>query len=166
MKQLRLVIVAACTLALATNAYSQALTSLSSLRVGYTTRKNTVKPEGELKAAIDAVDREIAEPTRLGRTGELRRLFAKGTTLLAGRPWTDVADYAASMVIRTDRVVMDSSKPYIVRLEQIYSPSIQLERAVKAHVELRTRPGGLRRRQLDSAAAGRQGSRRLRRRRP
>ena len=119
---------------------AQALTSLSSLRVGYTTRKNTVKPEGELKAAIDAVDREIAEAARLGKTAELRRLFAKGTTLLAGRPWTDVADYSNSLVIRTDRVVTDSSKPYTVRLEQIYSPSIQLERSLKAHVELRARP--------------------------
>jgi predicted esterase len=121
-------------------AFPQALTSLSSLRVGYTTRKNTVKPEGELKARIDAVDREIAEASRLGRTAELRRLFAKGTTLLAGRPWTDAADYAASLVIRADRVVVDSTKPYWVRLEQIYSPSIQLERPLRAAVLLRARP--------------------------
>ena len=35
---------------------------------------------------------------------------------------------------------MDSSKPYTVRLEQIYSPAIQLERPLKAHAELRARP--------------------------
>ena len=57
---------------------AQALTSLASVRVGYTTRKNTVKPQGELKAQIDALDAQIAEATRFGRTGELRRLFAKG----------------------------------------------------------------------------------------
>ena len=142
MKNSRFALIAIVALVVAAPhaAYPQALTSLSSLRVGYTTRKNTVKPEGELKAAIDAVDREIAEATRLGKTAELRRLFAKGTTLLAGRPWTDAADYANSLVIRTDRVVTDSSKPYAVRLEQIYSPSIQLERPLKAHVELRARP--------------------------
>ena len=55
---------------------AQALTSLASVRVGYSSRKNTVKPQGELKAQIDALDAEIAEATRLGRTGELRRLFA------------------------------------------------------------------------------------------
>ena len=66
-------------------ALPQALTSLSSVRVGYTTRKNTVKPTGELKAQIDALDAQIAEAGRLGRSGELRRLYAKGITLLAGR---------------------------------------------------------------------------------
>src|SRR5262245_59914937 len=125
MKNHRLALTAAIALiATADFAHAQALTSLSSLRVGYTTRKNTVKPEGELKAAIDAVDREIAEATRLGKTAEMRRLFAKGQTLLAGRQWTDAIDYANSIVIRTDRVVTDSSKPYPVRLEQIYNPSI------------------------------------------
>jgi poly(3-hydroxybutyrate) depolymerase len=121
-------------------ASSQALTSLSSLRVGYNTRKTSAQPQGELKAQIDALDKEIADANRLGKTAELRRLFAKGNVLLAGRPWTDAADYANSLVIRSDRVVVDSSKPYAVRLEQIYSPSIQLERPLKAHAELRARP--------------------------
>ncbi len=65
-------------------AAGQALTSLASVRVGYSSRKNTVKPEGELKAQIDALDAQIAEATRLGRAGELRRLFAKGLALLNG----------------------------------------------------------------------------------
>src|SRR5207248_233143 len=94
-----------CALVPAT-ALPQALTSLASVRVGYTTRKNTVNPQGELKAQIDALDAQIAEASRLGRNGELRRLYAKGVTLLAGRPWTDEADFAASLTIRTDRVVV------------------------------------------------------------
>jgi poly(3-hydroxybutyrate) depolymerase len=118
---------------------AQALTSLASVRVGYNTRKNTVKPQGELKAQIDALDAQIAEAGRLGRNGELRRLFAKGLTLLNGRPWTDAADYSGSLVLRTDRVVADSTKPYTVRLEQIYTPSIELQRTVTAHVALRRR---------------------------
>src|SRR6476660_7073868 len=115
-----LVVAALCALA-PVSAFSQALTSLASVRVGYTTRKNTVKPQGELKTQIDALDAQIAEATRLGRTGELRRLYAKGLALLNGRPWTDAADYAASLVLRSARVVVDSSKPYTVRLEQIYA---------------------------------------------
>src|SRR3954469_12415258 len=99
-------------------AFPQALTSIASVRVGYTTRKNTVKPQGELKAQIDALDAQIAEAARLGRTGELRRLFAKGIALLNNRAWTDDVEYAASLVLRTDRVVADSTKPYPVRLEQ------------------------------------------------
>src|SRR5438270_5268806 len=101
-------------------ASAQALTSIASVRVGYTTRKNTVKPQGDLKTQIDALDAQIAEAPRLGRTGELRRLFAKGLSLLNNRPWTDAVEYSHSIVLRTDRVVVDSSKPYSVRLEQIF----------------------------------------------
>ncbi len=119
---------------------AQALTSLASVRVSYVTRKNTVKPDGELKAQIDALDAAIADATRLGRTGELRRLFAKGIALLNNRPWTDAVEYSASLVLRTDRVVADSAKPYAVRLEQIFTPSIALERPLSAHLALRARP--------------------------
>src|SRR6185369_11029372 len=105
---------------------AQALTSLASVRVGYITRKNTVKPQGELKAQIDALDAQIADASRLGRAGELRRLYAKGLALLNGRAWTDAADYSASLVVRSPRVVIDSSKPYTARLEQIYAPSLAL----------------------------------------
>src|SRR2546430_240303 len=98
-------------------ASAQALTSIASVRVGYTTRKNTVKPQGELKAQIDALDAQIAEAARLGRSGDLRRLYAKGVALLNGRPWTDAADYSASLVLRTPRVVVDSAKPWTARLE-------------------------------------------------
>jgi len=127
-------------LALPSLASSQALTSLQSVRVGYNTRKATVKPTGELKAQIDEIDKQIAEASRLGKNAELRRLMAKGTTLLSGRPWTDVLDYTNSVVLRTDHIVADSTKPYPVRLEQIYSPSIELTRSLTAHVRLRQRP--------------------------
>jgi poly(3-hydroxybutyrate) depolymerase len=139
--KLRAFLVAAVVSVLApATALPQALTSLASLRVGYNTRKNTVKPEGELKAQIDALDAQIAEASRLGRSGELRRLYAKGVTLLAGRPWTDAADFAASLVLRTSHVVADSTKPYPVRLEQIYTPSVALDRSLTAKVALRKRP--------------------------
>jgi poly(3-hydroxybutyrate) depolymerase len=139
MKARLLLIASLCVLVPAT-ATPQALTSLASVRVGYTTRKNTVKPQGELKAQIDALDAQIAEAGRLGRTGELRRLYAKGVTLLAGRPWTDAADFTNSLVLRTDRVVADSTKPYPVRLEQIYSPAIDLKNVLTMHAALRKRP--------------------------
>jgi poly(3-hydroxybutyrate) depolymerase len=132
--------IATVSLLVPTLAWAQAQTSLSSLRVGYNTRKATVRPTGELKLQIDAIDRELAEASRLGRTGEVRRLIAKGNALLAGRPWTDAADFINSVVIRTDRVVVDSAKPYGVRLEQIYSPAIQLSEPLSARAVLRTRP--------------------------
>src|SRR5260221_9117696 len=134
--RLRSLFVAGVILVAPAFASAQALTSLASVRVGYTTRKNTVKPQGELKAQIDALDAQIADAARLGRTGELRRLFAKGIALLNGRPWTPEVEYALSIVLRTDRVVVDSSRPYAARLEQIFAPSLDLERTVSAHVML------------------------------
>src|SRR5256885_13070153 len=110
----RAVVVLCIAVLLPSVASSQALTSLSSVRVGYNTRKNTVKPTGELKAQIDALDAQIAEAARLGRNGELRRLFAKGLALLNGRAWTDAVEFSNSLVLRTDRIVIDSSKPYVV----------------------------------------------------
>ena len=139
MKLRAIVIVAVAVAFLPAVASPQALTSLASLRVGYNTRKNTVKPTGELKTQIDAIDQQLAEATRLGHTGEIRRLIAKGNTLLSNRPWTDAVDFANSLVLRTDRVVADSSKPYPVRIEQIYTPSIALSQPLTAKVSLRKR---------------------------
>src|SRR5271154_2123581 len=79
-------------------ALPQALPNLGLARLNYTVRKRVVKPEGELKAAIDAKDRELAEATRLGRVGDERRLIAKGQTLLAGKPWNGEADFSNSLV--------------------------------------------------------------------
>ena len=85
MKPLRFLLVGVFLLTLIpASALPQALTSLASLRVGYNTRKVTANPQEELKAQIDALDRQIAEATRLGRSGELRRLFAQGMMLLSG----------------------------------------------------------------------------------
>jgi predicted esterase len=142
--KLRTCLAAALVLVLAPAvALPQALTSLSSLRVGYTTRKNTVKPQGDLKAQIDALDAQIAEAARLGRNGELRRLYAEGVALLNGRVWTDEADFAASLVVRTSQVVADSSKPLAFRLEQIYAPSLKLDHPLTARAALRKRPAPL-----------------------
>jgi len=136
----RLLLAAALVAALPATALPQAQTNLTSLRVGYNTRKATVKPQGALKAAIDEVDRQLAEATRLGRGAEIRRLIAKGQTLLAGGEWTDALDYANSLVIRTEHVVADSARPLPVRLEQIYSPAIELTTPLTAHAMLRARP--------------------------
>ncbi len=125
-------------------ALGQALPNVSSLRVLYSSRKNTVNPQGELKAQIDAVDKEIAEASRLGRMGDVRRQLAKGMALLAGTAWTPALDYQNSLAIRSERVVIDSSVPYTARLEQIYAPTIELTTNLTARVRLRTRPAAAR----------------------
>jgi hypothetical protein len=126
------------------HAAAQALPNVNLTRVLYNTRKATVKPEGELKAQIDAVDAAIAEATKLGQTGEVRRQIAKGIVLLDGRAWTPALDFQTSLVLRAERTVVDSAAPYAVRLEQIYRPAIDLTPALSVAVRLKKRqPGGL-----------------------
>lgn len=120
-------------------AAAQALPNLSSLSVRYNTRKATVKPEGELKTQIDEVDKEIAAANKLGRTGEVRRQIARGMALLDATAWTPVLDFQHSLALRSERTVADSTVPYAVRLEQIYSPAIALAPALSARVALKRR---------------------------
>jgi poly(3-hydroxybutyrate) depolymerase len=120
----------------AADAHAQALTSLSSLRTRYNTRKATVVPTGALKAEIDAIDAEIAAANRRGNLAEVRRLMARGTTRLNGEAWTGELDYANSIVLRTETVIADSSKPYAVRVEQLYNPAIELTGSLTAHARL------------------------------
>jgi predicted esterase len=118
---------------------AQALSGISSLRVAYNTRKAMVNPQGELKAQIDAVDAAITDAVRSGNLGEVRRQLAKGTVLVAGGAWTPAADFQSSLVLRSERTAVDSSAPYVLRLEQIYRPDITLTPALTLRVALRPR---------------------------
>ena len=142
MKNARIVLLAAGLAVLLTPmlASAQALTSLSSISVSYNTRKATVRPTGDLKVRIDEVDQQIAAARRNGQNAEVRRWTAKGMALLNNRPWDDVTDFATSLLIRTEHSVADSSKPLAVRLEQMYSPSIELSRSLTAHAVVKSRP--------------------------
>src|SRR5438046_7376015 len=128
MKPRRSVLIVIIFLALfSTFAWPQSLPNLALSRLNYTVTKRRVNPQGELKTKIDAVDADLAAATQLGKTAEVRRLVAKGLTLLAGKEWTDALDFNSSLVLRADHVFVDSSKPLGLRLEQIYSPSLKLE---------------------------------------
>jgi len=129
--------------ALAVPAFSQALPNLASLRLNYTVRKRTVNPQGELKDKIDQNDRELAEATRLGKIGDVRRLIAKGLALLGGNTWTPELDFASSITLRTEHVFTDSAKPYAVRLEQIYTSTLAVDHNLTARASLvKPRAGG------------------------
>jgi poly(3-hydroxybutyrate) depolymerase len=135
-KALRALCPLAFVVASVATAWAQAQPNINLTRVRYNTLKATTKPDGELKAHIDQIDRELAEATRMGRTGEMRRLFAKGTALLNGRPWTDVEEFDASLILRTNHVVLDSSQPQTVRLEQFFAPQIALTQPLTATVTI------------------------------
>jgi predicted esterase len=120
-------------------AHAQALPNINSLQVRYNSQKNAAKAEGELKALLDEVDKAIADARRAGNIGEQRRQLAKGMLLIDKQPWTPQADYRASLVLRSERTVVDSSVPYAIRLEQIYRPAIELTPALTTRVTIRKR---------------------------
>ncbi|MBZ5609434.1 MAG: hypothetical protein LAP38_14320 [Acidobacteriia bacterium] len=145
MKSIRHAIAAAALALFAAPAFPQALPNLALARLGYTVRKRTVNPQGELKQKIDANDQALAEATQKGQIGEVRRLIAKGMALLNGNDWTGALDFANSLALRSDHTFVDSSRPYTVRIEQIYSPAIDLPASLRAKVSLekpRTPPNG------------------------
>ena len=136
----RVLLITLCVVLLASvDASAQALPNVNLARVLYNTRKATVKPDGPLKIEIDAVDAAIAEATRLGHTGEVRRQLAKGVTLLDGRPWTPALDLQTSLVLRAERTIVDPQTPYAVRLEQIYRPASELTPALSVAMRLMRR---------------------------
>jgi predicted esterase len=118
------------------SALPQSLPNMALVRLRYTVLKRTTKMDGDLKAKIDANDKALEDATRLGNISDQRRLIAKGMTLLEGNAWTDQLDYEHSLVLRADEAFVDTSKPYVVRLEQIYAPSIALEHALTAKVSV------------------------------
>jgi hypothetical protein len=120
-------------------AYAQALPNINSLSVRYNSIKTAAKPDGELKAQIDEVDKAIAEARRTGNLGEVRRQIAKGLALLNKDVWTPQLDYRNSLVLRSERTVIDSAAPYAMRIEQIYRPSIDLSANITTKVRIRKR---------------------------
>jgi poly(3-hydroxybutyrate) depolymerase len=133
----RLLVVGALVIGLSAPALAQAPPNLASARVRYNTLKNSATLNGELKAQIDAIDQGITNALRLGQPDEVRRLIAKGSALLSNRAWTEVDEYDHSLVLRADRVFIDSSRPYTVRLGQAYQTDIELTNPLSARVSLR-----------------------------
>jgi len=121
---------------------AQALTDLTSLYVGYNTRKNQLKPQGELKARLDTIELALAVATRTSQTEEIRRLLAKGNVVLAGRAWTDSLDFVTSLRLRSEQQIIDPRRSYVLRVEQVYTPTLRPAHALSARVTLRKRPVG------------------------
>jgi predicted esterase len=120
-------------------ASAQALPNINSLSVRYNSIKTAAKAEGELKAQLDEIDKAIADARRSGNLGEVRRQIARGFTVLDKGTWTPQLDYRSSLALRSERIVIDSSLPYAMRIEQIYRPAIDLSANLTTKVRIRKR---------------------------
>jgi predicted esterase/ribosomal protein L29 len=119
--------------------YAQALPNINSLSVRYNSMKTAEKATGELKVQLDDVDKAIADARRTGNMGEVRRQIAKGLTLLNKDAWTPQLDYRNSLALRSEHIVIDSTTPYAMRIEQIYRPTIDLSLNLTTKVRIRKR---------------------------
>jgi len=119
----------------------QARDTVAMMRTRYNTARNSARPQGELKQKLDAIDQQLAQAIRLGKTGEARRLYAQGTALASGRGWTPENEFTSSLALRTERVFVGPEKPMELRLEQIYSPLVELNSPLTVRVTVE-RPGG------------------------
>ena len=120
----------------------QARDTVAIMRTRYNTAKNNAKPQGELKQKLDAIDQQLARATRLGKTGEMRRLYAQGTARAAGRQWTPETEFSSSLVLRTERVFVSPEEPVGFRLEQIFTPSLELSNPLTVRVTVNRVTGG------------------------
>ena len=126
----------------ASSVAGQARDTVAIMRTRYNTAKNNAKPQGELKQKLDAIDQQLARAMRLGRTGELRRLYTQGSAVASGREWTPETEFTSSLVLRTERVFVSPDKPISLRLEQIYTPSLELSNPLTVRVTVNRQAGG------------------------
>ena len=125
------------------SAIAQARDTIAIMRTRYNTAKNNAKPQGELKQKLDEIDQQLARAIRLGRTGELRRLYTQGSALAAGREWTPETEFTGSLVLRTEHVFVGPEKPISLRLEQIYVPALELTNPLTVRITInRAATGG------------------------
>jgi poly(3-hydroxybutyrate) depolymerase len=134
-------LIAATLFVAALSVAGQARDTVAIMRTRYNTAKNNAKPQGELKQKLDAIDQQLARAVRLGRTGEIRRLFAQGTALASGREWTPESEFSSSLVLRTEHVFISPEKPVGLRLEQIFTPSIELVNPLSVRVTVNRTTG-------------------------
>lgn len=99
---------------------AQARVDISQLMVAYRTQKRIKQPAGELLKTLQELERQATPLYFNGKTGEVRRLLAKGLRLLNGQEWNQQADFLNSLVLRTDMTVCDPDKHLIGRVGQIY----------------------------------------------
>ncbi len=95
--------------------------------------RRAAKPSEEVKAKVDQLMAGVG-PGQPG--GEVRRKTANAYVLLKGQNWDTKQEYAWSLSLRPDRIVADSSLPFIGRLTQMYPASYPATGSPKVHVSL------------------------------
>jgi len=107
---------AAAALLAAVTLAAQAPPDLQTLTTSVRALRRTSTAPDEAKAKADKL---IAE----AQTGDAHRKLAEAWVLLKGETWDAKQEYAASLALRPNDVIADSSLPAIARLTQLWSVS-------------------------------------------
>lgn len=98
--------------------------------------RTTATPGSEAIATADKLISDAATCMRSGNNGEARRRLMHSVALLRGLPWNEIDEYVASLTLRTDMMVADSSLPFFAHLSQSYHSLIEASQNLQLHVLL------------------------------
>ncbi len=74
-----------------------------------------------VKTEVDKLLSDAVSLQSSGQNGEARRRLTKACSLLSGKAWDARQEYACSLALRVDRIVADTSLPFVARVAQFYA---------------------------------------------
>ena len=92
----------------------------TAVRAAYMRAQRHTRAGDSARQQSEALLKEAMALLSAGKTGEARRRFHHGMTLLRGRQWTAREEHSSSLVLRTGFTVFDSDRPFWAHLGQIY----------------------------------------------
>jgi poly(3-hydroxybutyrate) depolymerase len=90
---------------------------LQALSAAVRGQRRSATVSDEVKAQVDKL---LADANSLPST-EARRRMANAWSLLNGKAWDPKQEFAWSLAVRADRIVADSSLPFVAHISQLYS---------------------------------------------
>ena len=99
---------------------------LQVLTVMTTIKRATSKAPGSLRQQVDTLLEAAELARRDGELGEMRRLLSQANALISGVDWTPKAEFAASLVLRSQDTIHDPTGLYFATLSQQFPVDYQL----------------------------------------
>jgi poly(3-hydroxybutyrate) depolymerase len=100
------------------------------------TLQNNMKVADNVKAEVDKLAAEATPLQNAGNAGEARRRLLHAIAVQRGLPWNEKAEFAGSLVLRTNMVVSDSSRTFYAQLTQGYDAPSKTASGLRLHATL------------------------------
>ncbi len=100
------------------------------------TLQTNLKVTDGVKAQVDKLAAEAVSLQNAGNAGEARRRLAHAIALQRGLPWDEKAEFAGSLLLGTNGVVVDSAVTQYGELAQSYPASYKAPNGLRLHLLL------------------------------